>query len=153
MAFLSSLDIAASGITAQKRRMDTISENIVNRETTRTEDGGPYRRKLTVFREIDNEASFSGTLKLARLQRRLGRTQGADGGVMVSEIIEDESEFIPVYDPNHPDANEEGYVLMPNVDNTVEMVDAMAASRSYSANIAAFEAVKAMAVKALEIGK
>jgi flagellar basal-body rod protein FlgC len=154
MAFLSSLDIAGSGITAQKRRLDTITENIANRETTRTEDGGPYRRKLTVFREIDNGATFSGTLRLARLQRRLGGTTGSvDRGVMVSEIIEDESEFLPVYDPNHPDADEDGYVMMPNVDNSVEMVDAMAASRSYSANIAAFEAVKAIAVKALEIGK
>jgi flagellar basal-body rod protein FlgC len=153
MAFLSSLDIAGTGITAQKRRLDTITENITNRETTRTADGGPYRRKLTVFREIDNGTTFSGTLRLARLQRRLGTTGSVDRGVMVSAVIEDPSEFIPVYDPNHPDANEEGYVMMPNVNNTVEMVDAMAATRSYSANIAAFEAVKSIAVKALEIGQ
>lgn len=154
MAFMSALDIAGSGLTAQKRRLDTITENITNRETTRTADGGPYRRKLTVFREIDGGNSFSGTLRLARLRHRLTTTGGqGDRGVMVSEVIEDPSEFIPVYDPNHPDADEDGYVMMPNVSNTVEMVDAMAATRSYSANIAAFEAIKSMATKALELGK
>lgn len=151
MAFLSSLDIAASGLTAQKRRLDTITENIVNRETTRTEDGGPYRRKLTVFREIDS-GSFSGHLRYSTLLRQRYRA-APDRGVMVSAVIEDESDFIPVYDPNHPDADEDGYVMMPNVNNTTEMIDAMAATRSYSANIAAFEAVKNMAAKALEIGR
>lgn len=149
MAFLSSLDIAASGITAQKRRMDTIAENIVNRETTRTEDGGPYRRKLTVFREIGQDSRFSSMLRTAR---RRGDS-GTKGGVLVEEVIEDQSDFLPVYDPTHPDANEEGYVLMPNVNTTTEMIDAMAANRSYSANISAFEAVKSMAQKALELGK
>ncbi len=149
MAFLPSMNIAASGITAQKRRLDTITENIVNRETTRTEEGGPYRRKLSVFQEIPSD-NFDTHLKNARMA---GRFTGRKGGVMVSEIVEDPSEFIPVYDPNHPDANEEGYVMMPNVDNTSEMVDAMAATRSYSANISAFEAVKQMALKALEIGR
>ncbi|MDL2232236.1 flagellar basal body rod protein FlgC [Ruminococcaceae bacterium OttesenSCG-928-L11] len=157
MAFLSSLDIAASGLTAQKKRLDVITENIANRETTRTDEGGPYRRKLSVFREIDSGKApdFSSTLRLARLTRlsTLRTDRVADRGVMVSEVIEDPTDFIPVYDPNHPDANEEGYVMMPNVDNTVEMVDAMAATRSYSANIAAFEAVKALASKALELGR
>lgn len=150
MAFLGSLDIAASGITAQKRRMDVIAENMVNRETTRTEDGGPYRRKLSVFREIPGQ-NFSSAMRFAQLKR--GRSGGTKGGVMVSAIIEDQSDFIPVYDPNHPDANEEGYVMMPNVNTTTEMVDAMAASRSYSANIAAFEAIKGMAQNALQLGK
>lgn len=149
MAFLPSLDISASGLTAQKRRMDTIAENIVNRETTRTEDGGPYRRKLTVFQEIPHENGFTRALRYAK-SRRLAEDKG---GVMVSEIIEDESDFIPVYDPNHPDANEEGYVMMPNVNTTTEMIDAMAATRSYSANISAFESMKALAMKALEIGR
>ncbi|MDR2909170.1 MAG: flagellar basal body rod protein FlgC [Oscillospiraceae bacterium] len=149
MAFLSSLDIAGSGITAQKKRMDIITENIVNRETTRTEEGGPYRRKLAVFREIEGQ-NTSFTKMINGSLRKQG---GSKGGVMVSEIIEDDSELIPVYDPTHPDANEEGYVMMPNVDTTTEMVDAMAASRSYSANIAAFEAIKSMAREALELGK
>jgi flagellar basal-body rod protein FlgC len=149
VAFLSSLDIAGSGITAQKKRMDIITENIVNRETTRTEEGGPYRRKLAVFREIEGQ-NTSFTKMINGSLRKQG---GSKGGVMVSEIIEDDSELIPVYDPTHPDANEEGYVMMPNVDTTTEMVDAMAASRSYSANIAAFEAIKSMAREALELGK
>ncbi|WRS26698.1 flagellar basal body rod protein FlgC [Oscillospiraceae bacterium MB08-C2-2] len=152
MAFLGSLDIAASGITAQKKRMDVISENIVNRETTRTAEGGPYRRKLTVFQEIPSQSRFASRLKSESLRYR-EKSSASHGGVMVREIIEDQSEMIPVYDPNHPDANEEGYVMMPNVDNTKEMVDAMAASRSYEANITAFNAMKAIALKALEIGK
>ena len=161
MAFLPSLNIAGSGITAQRRRMDVITENIVNRETTRTDEGGPYRRKLTVFREIPNETrryangGFRSQMESMRsIFFNQASNEGATkGGVMVPEIIEDQSEFIPVYDPNHPDANEEGYVMMPNVNSTTEMVDAMAASRSYSANIAVFEAIKGMAQKALEIGK
>lgn len=148
MSFLSSMNIAASGITAQKKRMEVITENIVNRETTRTEEGGPYRRKLTVFREIPSR-SFSSTLRSARS----GADSEAKGGVMVSEIIEDQSNFLPVYDPTHPDADEEGYVLMPNVNNTTEMIDAMAASRSYSANLQAFEVIKSMVQQALEIGR
>lgn len=149
MAFLPSLDIAGSAITAQKRRMDTIAENIANRETTRTEDGGPYRRKLVVFREIEGENSFTTALRYAKMNRY----RNQKGGVLVSEIIEDQSDFIPVYDPNHPDANEEGYVMMPNVNTTMEMIDSMATTRSYAANISAFEAMKAMAQKALEIGR
>lgn len=150
MSFLSSLDIAGSGITAQKRRMDVIAENMVNRETTRTEAGGPYRRKLVVFREIKGDTSFSSAMRFARLRRG---DAGPKGGVMVREIIEDQSDFIPVYDPSHPDAGEDGYVMMPNVNSTTEMIDAMAATRSYSANIAAFEAIKNMAQQALQIGK
>ena len=150
MSFLSSLDIAGSGITAQKRRMDVIAENMVNRETTRTEAGGPYRRKLAVFREIKGDSSFSSAMRFARLRRG---DAGTKGGVMVREIIEDQSDFIPVYDPSHPDAGEDGYVMMPNVNSTTEMIDAMAATRSYSANIAAFEAIKNMAQQALQIGK
>ncbi|MCL2055940.1 MAG: flagellar basal body rod protein FlgC [Oscillospiraceae bacterium] len=153
MPFLSSFDIAGSGITAQKRRLDTITENIVHRETTRTADGGPYRRKLTVFREVDSGRGFSNVLRLARFQYRRPEKPHRDQGVMVSEIIEDQSDFIPVYDPSHPDADEEGYVWMPNVNNTIEMIDAMAASRSYSASIAAFDALKNVASRALEIGR
>ena len=151
MAFLSSLDIAGSGLTANKKRLDTIAENITNRETLRTQEGGPYRRKLTVFQEIAGKEtrSFRNLLRGARERRE----NVQHGGVMVAEVIEDQSDFVPVYDPTHPDANEEGYVMMPNVDTTMEMVDAMAATRSYSANLAAFEAIKSIAGKALEIGR
>jgi flagellar basal-body rod protein FlgC len=178
MAFLSSLDIAGSGMTAQRRRLDVIAENIANRDTTRTADGEPYRRKLSVFREITPAAGAYaqafGTQqdqgRYARYMQSTTQDQGEfyqyirkaaelndprpKGGVMVAEVFEDTTTpLIPVYDPNHPDANEEGYVMMPNVDTTMEMVDAMAATRSYSANISAFEAIKSMAKLALEIGK
>lgn len=178
MAFLSSLDIAGSGMTAQKRRLDVIAENIANRDTTRTADGTPYRRKLSVFREITRPAGgYAEVNNVRQDQGRYNRymkstTQdqgefyryireaavlndaGPKGGVMLTEVFEDtETPLVPVYDPNHPDADEEGYVMMPNVDTTVEMIDSMAATRSYSANIAAFEAIKSMAKQALEIGK
>ena len=176
MSFLSTLDIAGSAMTAQKRRLDTIAENIANRETTRTEAGGPYRRKLSVFQEIvDRNGGMSGSLRSTwdsavfgshthLSQRAAGsfadrvrylqeRQQQANGGVMVSEIIEDESPLVPVYDPTHPDANEDGYVMMPNVNTTVEMVDAMAATRSFSANVAVFEAIKMVTGQALELGR
>lgn len=143
-------------MTAQKKRLDVIAENMANRDTLRTDAGGPYRRKLTVFREIAAQESrtgraFEGALHTARARR--SQDNGAIGGVEVSDVIEDQSELIPVYDPSHPDADEAGYVYMPNVDTAMEMVDAMAATRSYTANIAVFEAIKHMANKALEIGK
>ena len=155
MSFLPSLNIAASGMTAQQRRLATITENIVNRETTRTEDGGPYRRQLSVFREITSDNRFSRLLQHSRSARAQQRFNNALplGGVMISEIIECETDLIPVYDPRHPDADEQGYVWMPNVNNTTEMIDAMAATRSYSSALAAFEAMRSMAQQALELGR
>jgi len=154
MSFLPSLNIAASGLTAQQRRLTTISENIVNRETTRTADGGPYRRKLTVFREITGDDRFSrllGHVRSSRVANRLARQP--KGGVMISEIIECRADLIPVYDPRHPDADEEGYVWMPNVNNTTEMIDAMAATRSFTSALSAFEAMRNMAQQSLDIGR
>jgi flagellar basal-body rod protein FlgC len=148
MGFLSGMDISASGLTAQRMRMDVISENIANIDTTRTEDGTPYTRKYVVLQE--RNASFAQVL-----QNSAGGNvaDGEDyGGVRVSEIGEDPSEYKLVYDPAHPDANAEGYVLMPNVDITQEMVDMISAYRSYEANVTAFNAYKDMAVKTLEIG-
>lgn len=147
MSFLSSLNISASGLTAQRLRLDVASENIANIETTRTADGTPYRRKMVVLQS--KEESFRAVL---------GRTmQGANsaynGGVIASAIVDDETELKAVYNPEHPDANENGYVMMPNVDMIKETSDAMAASRSYEANLTAFNAVKLMAQKAMEIGK
>lgn len=161
MSFLRSLDIAGSGITAQKQRIDVITENITNKDTTRTQQGGPYRRKLAVFK---SRASASGSPTPFR--KEWVNTQGSSfsraldaesaklsPGVEVTRIIEDESALVPRYDPSHPDADENGYVMMPNVDNTEEMIDLLAATRSYDANVTAFNSIKAMAVKALEIGK
>jgi len=144
MGFLSGMNISGSGLTAQRLRMDVIAENIANIDTTRGADGGPYTRKVTVFEE--READFAGVLKNKRTAR------GAEGGVRVTEIVEDPAPYQLVYNPTHPDANEEGYVQMPNVDITQEMVDMISAYRSYQANVTAFNTYKDMAVKALEIG-
>ncbi|NCB50695.1 MAG: flagellar basal body rod protein FlgC [Clostridia bacterium] len=142
MGFLSGMDISASGLTAQRLRMDVISENIANIDTTRTEDGGPYTRKYVVMEA--REERFSDILQNA--------AESAGGGVRVSEIGEDSSEYKLVYEPDNPDADEDGYVEYPNVDVTQEMVDMISAYRSYEANVTAFSAYKDMAIKTLEIG-
>ncbi len=161
MSFLRALDIAGSGVTAQKQRIDVITENITNKDTTRTAQGGPYRRKLSVFQEraggVTNQTPFKKEWVQSEgssFESVLSRARAKQApGVQVVEIIEDESALVPRYDPTHPDADENGYVMMPNVDNTEEMIDLIAASRSYDANVTAFNSIKAMAVKALEIGK
>ncbi len=143
MAFINSLSISATGMTAQRLRLDVVAENIANIETTRATDGSPYRRKLVVL-EAKND--------FQRVYTQAQRSRNTLG-VQVAAIQEDESELKAVYNPNHPDANEEGYVEMPNVDLVQETTDAMAATRAYEANITVFNTVKSMAVKALEIGK
>lgn len=147
MAFLKAMNISASGLTAQRARLDTISENISNATTTRTENGGPYRRRMVVF-EPRREDNFQSILR--RTARGSGQVQE---GVIISEIIEDESPLKTVYNPSHPDADESGYVMMPNVDYLQETIDGMEASRAYDANVTAFNALKAMASKGLEVGK
>ncbi len=146
MAFLNSLNIAGSGLTATRLRMDVISENIANSSTTRTEDGGPYRRKAVVYKAVEGN-SFNSILN-----NKLNNGQ-AGAGVQVTEIVEDPSDFKMVYNPTHPDADENGYVAMPNVDTTQEMLDMMSATRVYDMNINALNSVKSMASKALEIGR
>lgn len=145
MAFLSSLNIPASGLTAQRLRLDIVAENITNLNTTRTEEGGPYRRKMVVFESVETN-SFRNVLN-----QKLGKSKNP--GVVVTSIEEDQSEFDAVYNPEHPDADENGYVMMPNVTLVKETVDGMAASRAYEANVTVLNAIKAMAQKALEIGK
>lgn len=147
MSFFDAMNINASGLTAQRLRMDVISENIANVNTTRTAEGGPYQRKTVVFQEIPNEIQFSGVFGEA--VRRV--YQG--GGVRVSKIAEDDALGNLTYDPSHPDANEEGYVRMPNVNIVEEMVNMISASRSYEANITAMNTTKAMINKTLELGR
>lgn len=144
MAFLSSMNISASALTAQRQRLDIVSENIANIDTTRTEAGGPYRRKMVVL-QANEPGSFKSVLSK--------KVQNEKGGVHVAEIVEDERDFKPVYDPEHPDADADGYVLMPNVELVKETIDGMTASRSYDANVTAFNAIKMMAQRALDIGK
>ena len=145
MEFLSSFNISGSGLTAQKMRMDVIAQNIANAEVTKTEDGTPYRRKMVVLSSIKQNYSFKDALNKA------SNLNG--GGVQVDSIVEDQSALLPVYNPNHPDANEDGYVMLPNVNTGQEMIDMLSASRAYEANVTAFNATKAMALKALEIGR
>ena len=147
MGFLNALDISASGMTAQRMRLDIAAENIVNSNTTRTEAGGPYRRKMVVFEPIE-KTSFRQAFR-----SEIARQSASGGGVRVAEIVEDERPFEMLYDPEHPDADENGYVQMPNVDMLKETVDSMAASRAYDANLTVFNTVKTLAAKALEIGK
>lgn len=148
MAFLGSMDISGSALTAERLRMDVISENIANASTTRTEKGGPYRRKMVVL----ESAGQPQTTFRSMMESKMSAEQPS-GGVKVSEIAEDPSDFTPVYDPTNPDANADGYVMMPNVDPVKETLDMMSATRSYDANLTAFNAIKQMAVKALEMGR
>lgn len=145
------MNIVASGLTAQQLRLDVVSENVTNSVTTRTENGGPYRRKMVVFEAIDGRDSFRSAL--ARAYGAPNARTDAAGGVRVSQIVEDPSPLKLVYDPTHPDANEDGYVELPNVDMVKEVTDAMAASQAYAANVTAFNALKTVVAKGLEIGK
>ena len=147
MGFFGAMNTAATGMTAQRLRLDIISQNIANSNTTRTEAGGPYKRKSVIFEQIDNTngSSFASALNKA--------AQSGTNGVRVARIIEDESEGAMSYDPTHPDADANGYVHYPNVNTVDEMVNMISASRSYEANITSFNTMKAMFNKALEIGK
>lgn len=141
MGFLTSMDISASGLTAQRMRMDVISENIANATTTRTATGEPYRRRVAVVQ------SQQGSPFSSYYNQAIGQ------GVIVSNIVEDDSAFKLEYDPDHPDADENGYVRLPNVDEVKEIIDMMSATRSFEANVTAINATKMMAMKALEIGR
>ncbi|MBU5346545.1 flagellar basal body rod protein FlgC [Paenibacillus sp. FSL W7-1279] len=149
MNISNSFGINASALTAQRLRMDVISSNIANAETTRAriENGQavPYRRKTVVLQP--QQESFEGLLRAQM------NGQNAGQGVKVAQVREDQTPLKQVYNPTHPDANAEGYVFMPNVDITKEMVDMIAATRSYEANVTAINASKAMIMKALEIGR
>ncbi len=156
MSFLSTMNIIGSGITAQHLRLDIISENVTNINTTRTEEGGPYRRKVVVFQAQDGRNTFREAMTRAQSRRNgLVRNAGFEttGGVQVVEIGEDTSDFKLRYDPTDPDANEEGYVELPNVDLVKEITDAMAASQAYSANVTAFNVLKSVVSSGLEIGR
>ena len=133
MSMFSAFDVTASGLTAQRLRMDVISENVANANTTRTEDGTPYRRKIVTFQQKGQQQTFSQVL------HNVSSSYTGSG--------------VKVYDPSHPDADENGYVTYPNVNIVQEMTDLIDASRSYEANSTAFGASKSMALKGLEIGQ
>jgi len=145
MDFFSSMRVSASGLDAQMKRMNTISSNIANSETTRTEEGGPYKRKDPLFAATADRESFGEILANA-LDENVQ-------GVLVEEIVEDQRPPRMVFNPEHPDANADGYVAMPNVNPVEEMANMISAQRSYEANVTAMNAAKTMAQKALEIGR
>ena len=154
MAFFSSMNIVASGLTAQQLRLDVVAENITNATTTRTEGGdGAYRRKMVVFQAEAGRDSFREAMVRAANGLAPNGDDSNAGGVKVTQIVEDPSPMKMIYDPTHPDANEEGYVEMPNVDTVKEITDAMAATQAYSANVTAFNTLKAVVAKGLEIGR
>lgn len=147
MSIFSSFDINSSGMTAQRYRMDVISENVANANTTRTADGTPYRRKVVTFTEKGGQTPFSTVLNKSR-------DNYSGKGVKVSKVSEDTwSEMKKVYDPSHPDADDNGYVWYPNVNIVSEMTDMIDASRAYEANATAFSASKSMALRGLEMAK
>jgi len=148
MGFMESLSISASGMTAERLRMDVIANNIANANTTKTPGGGPYRREEVLL-------AAGGSTFADRLAGIIGDGSSSSGlhGVSVSGIVADNTPFKQIYDPGHPDADAQGYVNMPNVDTVTEMVDMMSATRAYEADATAVQAVKSMAQEAIAIGK
>lgn len=145
MSIFNSINVSASALTAEKTRIDIIAKNMANVNTTRSTGGMPYRRQMPVFQENKGKTFFN------YLNKYSNKINGE--GVKISKIVEDDSPFKLVYEPGHPDADENGYVKMPNVDVVKEMVDLISAQRSYDANITAMNASKSMLMKALEIGR
>lgn len=141
MNFLKSLETSASGLYAQRKRMDIIASNLANIETTRTEKGGPYRRKMVVMRTAEMDQDFD-TIFNSNVK-----------GVQIDDIVEDQTPFKKVYNPSHPDADSDGYLYKPNVDLIVETTNMLMARRAFEANIAAIKATRQMVIKALEIGR
>ena len=154
MAFLSTINIVGSGLTAQQLRLDIVAENVTNSTTTRTEnDGGAYRRKMVVFQSETGRDGFREAMAKAAYGLAPSGGRSTIGGVRVTQIAEDPSPLRLVYDPTHPDADEEGYVEMPNVDIVKEITDAMAATQAFSANVTMFNSIKAVVADGLQIGK
>ena len=166
MAFLSNLDIAVSGMIAERARADIIAQNVANADTTRTANGGPYIRQNVVFTEnrsyrssyaqsesaIEFQTIFGEKLRELRGLAGKNRTQTMEG-VLLTKVVEDPTPPTPVYDPSHPDADEDGYYYLPNVDVAEEQIDMLAATQSYTANLTIFNSLKSLANKALTIGR
>ncbi len=163
MGFLNSFDINGYGLSAQRFRVDIISSNIANANTTRTEEGGPYRRREVVFKAFNFDKVLNSKIEedTDPLPYSDPLSEGMEGksakpalmGVLVDKVVRDDSEPRMEYDPSHPDANSEGYVAYPNINPVIEMADLIEATRAYQANVAAFQSVKAMANGAIELLK
>lgn len=146
MDILSAIDIASTGMTAQRARLNVISMNLANANTTRTAQGGPYRRKTVIFQSAPVSASFQEELKASLKGRQVY-------GVRVIGVMPVKGPFKKIFDPSHPDADKDGYVSLPNVNLVQEMVQMLNANRGYEANAAAIKTTKEMALKALELGR
>ena len=144
MDLFKAMEISASGLRAQRTRVEAISSNLANVTTTRTDEGGPYRRRETVFASDPISTPFSNLLTSSVTKEPPG---------VKAEVVERQGEMKEVYEPSHPDADERGYVMLPNVNLVEEMVDLLSALRNYEANVTAFNSAKSMVMKALEIGK
>ncbi|MEA1920411.1 MAG: flagellar basal body rod protein FlgC [Campylobacterota bacterium] len=161
MSFLNSFDISAYGLSAQRARVNTISSNIANAQTTRTDEGGPYRRREVVFKAIDfNEIynqAINDTTKAQGYSDPLNENEEgrkvnpAIMSVIVDKIVRDDRDPKMKYDPAHPDADAKGYVAYPNINPVIEMADLVEATRSYQANVAAFDSAKKMATSAISL--
>jgi len=159
----SSIDISASGLSLQRKKLDVVAQNLANVDTTRTKDGGPYRRKRVVVEEAEEAVPFR--MAMDKAQTKLHRTNtrhfpsspiNSNNAVEISktdgeEVRDPETAFRLVHDPDHPDADENGFVKMPDIEIVTEMVDMMAASRAYEANTMAIMSAKEMASDALDI--
>ena len=148
MSFWQSLRIGESGLLAQRLRLDVISNNIANAQTTHTAEGGPYKRQDVVFMP-EGQSPFVPDF----VRAMQGDSQPLNGGVRVASIVTEQEEGPEVYDHTHPDADADGYVKYPNVNPVVEMTNMLSATRSYEANLALIDASKTMALKALDIGR
>ncbi len=163
MAFLSSFDISGYGLSAQRFRINIISSNIANANTTRTAEGGPYRRREVVFKAVDFDEALNSELEdkntLLKYENPLDEKDIKKfptpiiENVIVDKVVRDDSEFKMRYDPTHPDANSEGYVAYPNINPVIEMADLIEATRAYQANVAAFQSSKSIALNSIDILK
>ena len=162
-SIFSSFNISSSALSVQRRRMDVIARNLANVSTTRTEEGGPYRREIVTVEENKPKGDFGAIFEKMRLRLKTTRANHfplpsqrhtdslQSGGVDVDEIVKDRSAPKMVYDPQHPDANDKGYVAMPNINVITEMVDIIGATRAYEANLTVIDAAKNIVKKSLEI--
>ena len=146
-SFFGAMDISTTGLIIQRYRMNIASENLANIESTRVANGNPYRRKQVVISAIGNDEQFLHMLMGARMSMSM------TGGARISDVVEDPTPFRKVHKPGHPDADQDGYVAMPNVNAILEMADILSATRAYEANITAFSAAKSMVAKALDLAK
>ncbi len=161
MAYLSDFDISGYGLSAQRFRINIISSNIANANTTRTAEGGPYRRRSVIFKATDFSEILNRKIKddsnMLEYENPLNdpsSPRDADPSIMsvvVHKVVRDDKEFRLKYEPNHPDANDEGYVSYPNINPVIEMADLIEATRAYQANVAAFNSTKSIAQSAIDL--